>query len=392
MNYKKISVFIGTVFIFIVVIVIFYFYFKFNQKQKNINKEQHVKTTQMTNKIPEYSDVHIPSYREQLMGIITEKIKIRNLKKMIRTVGIVEVDERLKSVIQTKFSGWIEDLFVNFTGIPVKKGQPLFTVYSPELYSTQEEYILALQDNKFGKGYLAEHFKRLNNDLVNATKRRLELWDIPDGEIAKLEKIKKPSKRLVLRSPSDGIVLGKNAFIGMNVGPGMVIFTVADLSHVWIIADIYEQDIELVKMGQKGKIKATSLPDKTIEGKITFIQYTVDNPTRTAKIRFECDNKNFALKPGMYSTVNIEVPIGNGLALPEEALIDTGKRKIVFVSLGNGHYEPRQVRLGYKADAFYQVLGGLEVGDSVVTSAQFLLDSESRIKSSSGGGMKEHGM
>lgn len=395
MSYNKIFLVIGV----LVLATVGVFAFIFFLGTSSHDHQQMVHADHETAKHPEgkehlhdYAHVYIDPQRVQLMGIATERIKIRELNKTIRTVGIVDVDETRKSVVQTKFSGWIEKLFINFTGIPVKKGQPLFTVYSPELHATQEEYLLALGDGSNGKGYLEKQFKNLNNDLIRAARKRLELWDIPDDEISRLEKEKKPSKTLTLLSPCKGIVLDKHAFIGMNVEPGIPIFIIADLSHVWVVADMYEQDIALIKRGQTGKIATTSFPDKTLKGVVTFINYTIDNPMRTAKIRFECDNKDFALKPGMYATVTIEVPMGTWLALPEESLIDTGKRKIAFVALGDGHYEPREVQLGHKANAYYQILGGLDAGDAVVTSAQFLLDSESRIKASGSGGMKEHGM
>lgn len=322
-----------------------------------------------------YAAVHIDSLRVQHMGIITEEITMRTLHKTIRSIGIVEVDETKKSIVQTKFKGWIEELYVNFTGMLIEKNQPLFAVYSPELLATQEELLLALQHEAY-----EEESKNYLQSLSQGARVRLELWQVPRAQIHALEKNKKPFRTLIINAPHAGIVLQKMAFIGMNVEPGMPIFTIADLSRVWIVAAIYEQDINLIKMNYRAKISITSLPDKQFEETITFINYVIDTPTRTAKIRFECDNQDYVLKPGMYATVNIKIPLDEALALPEEALIDTGKRKIVFVAVKDGHYEPREIIIGYKADSYYQVLDGLEAGEKVVTSAQFLIDSESRLK------------
>lgn len=313
-----------------------------------------------------YAMVHVDPARIQLFGVLTEKVQIRDLKKTIRTVGVVEVDETRQSVIQTKFSGWIEKLYVNFVGMSVKQGQPLFSVYSPDLLSTQEEYLIALNDG--------------SDELIKAARQRLALWDISSEQIAQLEQTKKPSKTLTIKSPLAGIVLDKKAFIGMNIEPGMPIFTIADLSRVWIIADIYEQDVASIKIGQKAMLSVTSLPGQTLDGTVTFISHVLQASTRTAKVRFECDNAKKLLKPGMYATVQIALDMGKTVALPEESVIDTGKRKIVFIDQGKGRYHPREVEVGFKADPYYQVISGITPGDAVVTSTQFLFDSESRLK------------
>lgn len=341
--------------------------------------------------IPGYAAVQIDPQRVQLLGIITEKVSIKNLKKTIRTVGIVEVDERLISTIQTKFTGWIEKLYVNFTGIPVKKGQPLFTVYSQDLFATQQEYLLALKDLEHPiSGRFAQELKKASEELLQAARKRFALWDISDEQIKILEQTGQATKTLTMYSPVNGIVLKKNAFVGMNVEPGMELFAVADLSHVWILADVYENDMSLVKVGQKAQIIIPALPQHTITAEATYVSYVVETSTRTAKVRFESDNTDFLLKPGMYTRVDIDIPLGPSLAVKDEAVIDTGKRKIVFVAKGNGHFEPRDVRLGYKANSYYQVLDGLEEGEDVVLSSQFLLDSESRITALETKDMKEH--
>lgn len=331
----------------------------------------------------EYSLVKVDPQRIQLFGIQTTKISVKDLTRKIRTYGFVDVAETHISHIQTKFTGWIEELYVDFTGKPVEKGQPLFKVYSQELYSTQEEYLLALKDLKRQfTGRFANELKKASESLLYSAKKRLELWDITPQEIDELETRDRATKTLTFFSPISGIVLNKKAFVGMNVEPGLTIYTIADLSHIWILADIYENDIQFIKLGQQASLKVTSLPDKIFKGTVTFIDYVVNTSTRSTRVRFEFDNSGYLLKPGMYATVEIDLNLGKQLALPEEALIDTGTRKIVFVEKEKGLYEPREVQLGYKADHYYEIISGLKTGESVVTSSQFLLDSESRIKSS----------
>lgn len=352
---------------------------------KKEKTEQKMPMEMEQSKIPGYASFEMSSERIQLIGVLTDKVAERELIKKIRTVGLVEVDERNIANIQTKFKGWIEKLYVNFTGILVKQGDQLFSVYSPELLATQEEYLLALKNlDKRPQGVYGKEFQKSDQELFESAKRRLELWDVPDDEINRLNKTRKPFKTLTFFSPIEGIVLNKNAFIGMNVEPGMNIFTVADLAQVWIIADIYEQDLSLIQLGQKGTISFLSFPGKPLQASVVYINYVLEQPTRTAKIRFDVDNVDYRLKPGMYATVEISLDLGKFLSIPDSAIINTGERKIVFVAKGNGVFVPRDIQTGWKAEEYVQVLSGLSEGEEVVTSAQFLLDSESRIRASQG--------
>lgn len=360
-----------------------------NEEHANMTPTKQEETP--TSPVPGYAPVEIDTSRLQIMGVTTAKVERRPLRKEIRTVGIVEVDETRIANIQTKFSGWIEKLTANFVGMPVKKGQPLFSVYSPELLSTQEEYLLALKDIRHPlKGRFAKDLQQSSYELSQAARRRLELWDISQQDLRQLEQTGKPLKTLTIYSPVEGIITKKNAYIGMNVEPGMNIFTIADLSKIWVIADIYEGDISFVKEGQHADISITSFPDKKFEGMVSFISHLVDTKTRTVKVRFESLNPGHLLKPGMYATVHMHMDLGLIVSVPEEAIIDTGDKKIVFVAKGGGHFEPREVKLGPKAENFFEVLGGLEPGEEVVTSSQFLFDSESRLKAAEGG-MPGHG-
>lgn len=345
------------------------------------------------NGTPGYSVLNIDPERIQHLGVSLDKVIMRNLTKKIRTIGIVEVDERLIAHIQTKFTGWIEELYVDFVGMPVTVDQPLFSVYSQELFATQEEYLLALHDLHYPvSGKFSQEFKQSSRDLLHATRNRLELWDISPEQILQLEQTKKPTKTMLIRSPIDGIVLSKTGFLGMNVAPGINTYTIADLSYIWILADIYENDVSLIHLGQTAQLTLPALPGQTFKGKSTFINYVTEPSTRTTKIRFEFVNIDYLLKPGMYATIEFDLDMGKHLSLPQEALIDTGERKIIFVSQGEGRFEPREVKLGFKAGDFYQILEGLEENETVVTSAQFLFDSESRLKALKKTGMQDHKM
>lgn len=360
------------------------------QKPQEQNSEQSDKPTSMSNMegMPPsgYSEVKIDPQRIQLFGVHTEKIISRELNKSVRAVGIVAADERRVANVQTKFSGWIVDLYVNFTNQTVNQGEPLFSVYSPALLATQEEYIIAKKGAKNQlKGTFGEEYSRTNQKLLESVRQRLELWDIPQEEIDRLDQQAIPMKTLTIRSPINGIVLQKNAFAGMNVEPGMNIFTVADLSHVWVLADIFEQDIASIRIGQQAALTINAYPGRTFEGKVDFINYVLDQATRTTKLRFDFNNTEMLLKPGMYGIVDLTIPIGFVLALPEAAVIDTGTKKIVFIEKAPGFYRPIEVELGAKGGGYYQVLKGLNENDLVVTTSQFLMDSESRIQATGGG-------
>jgi len=335
-----------------------------------------------------YSTIELPPERVQTMGITTAPVASRQFTKTLRTVGIVEMDETRVSHVHTKFMGWIEELYVDFIGRPVKKGQPLFSIYSPELLTTQEEYLLALRDSERTiQGPFAEEAKKAAKELLAAAQRRLELWDVPAAEIARLEKTRTPRRTIVINSPRTGVVIEKNALEGMQVDPEMELFVIADLSQIWVQADIYENDIPFVKVGQEATLSLSALPGRSLFGTVKFIDPVVEETTRTIDVRFEFANPEQLLKPGMFATVALALDLGAGLAVPEEAVIDTGERKIVFVAKGEGIFEPREVSLGNPVDDFYPVLAGLAENELVATSAQFLLDSESRIKAGGGGGM-----
>ena len=325
--------------------------------------------------------VTIAPERLQTIGVKYEPVARRPLEKIIRTVGRVAVDERKLAKVTIKFHGWIERLFVSATGDHVKKAQQLFTIYSPDLVATQEEYLLALQGRKQMGGSEFPEVARGSQDLLEATKRRFQLWDITADHVRELEKTGKVLKALPIHSPITGTVIKKEALAGAHVDPGQELYTIADLSHIWILADIYEYELSFVKAGQQAAVTLSYDPSTVLTGHVSFIYPTLDPKTRTAKVRFELNNRGEMLKPDMYANVELRVSLGTRLAIPQEAIIESGQKQVVFLHHGGGKLEPRLIKTGVKTGEWTEVLEGLKEGEHVVTSANFLIDSESRLKS-----------
>jgi len=335
--------------------------------------------------------VNISPERQQMIGVKIGTVERRHLEKVIRTTGRVDYDEKRLVTISTKIGGWVEDLYVDFTGAYVKKGQPLLTIYSPELVSTQEEYLVALRARE---GFMKSPFPEVassGNSLAESARRRLKLWDISDDQIKALEQSGQPQKTLTLHSPYGGFLLERMVYRGMNVTPGMALFKLADLSVVWIYADIYEHELPLIRLGQVASVKLAYLPAETFTGKVIYIYPSLDPKSRTAKVRLEFPNPKGRLKPEMYADVSLKIDLGEKLVVPEGAVNDTGIRQVAFIDKGSGYFEPREVKLGVKVDDYYEVIEGLKPGDRVVTSANFLIDSESKFKEAVGGAGGEHG-
>ncbi len=328
--------------------------------------------------------VQITPERQQLIGVKIGKVEMRPIEKIIRTVGRVDYDERKVVTVSSKIGGWIEDLYVDFTGRLVRQGEPLLTIYSPELVSTQEEYLIALRSRKDLMKSPFPEVAASGNSLVESARRRLKLWDISDDQIKALEESGQAKKTLTLHSPFSGFVLEKMAFKGMNVMPGMALFKLADLSTVWLYADIYEYELPFIRVGQQAAIQLSYLQGETFNGKAIYIYPSLDPNTRTTKVRFEFPNPDGKLKPEMYANVEIRVHLGKRLVVPEGAIIDTGLRQMAIVDKGNGYFEPREVKVGAKVDHYYEIIKGLKAGERVVTRANFLIDSESRFKEAVG--------
>ncbi len=330
--------------------------------------------------------VMVSPERQQLIGLKTGLVEYRSIDRTIRTVGVVEFDERRLSDVNIKIEGWIESLLVNFTGERVKKGQPLLTIYSPDLVSTQEEYLQALRAREtLAKSRFADIVSGAET-LVNASKRRLQYWDISDEEIAALERTGTPRKSMTIYSPIDGVVIEKMALRGKKVMPGESLYKVADLSTIWVQAEIYEYEISAVTLGQTAGITLTSYPGERFRGKVSYIYPILTEKTRTVKVRFEFPNTNdWKLKPQMYANVELRIPFGKRLVVPDEAILDSGTQQLVFIDGGQGTFVPREVTVGVRADGYTEILTGLSAGERVVTSANFLIDSESQLKAVVGG-------
>jgi Cu(I)/Ag(I) efflux system membrane fusion protein len=318
----------------------------------------------------------------QDIGVKVEKVMARSLSRTIRTTGIVQANETSIHSINSKVMGWVERLYVDYTGMPVRKGEPMLSLYSPELVSTQQEYLQAIRYQKELAHSSMKEARDGGNTLVESARRRLSYWDIPDIEIQELEQRGTPEKSMTLYSPVDGYVMDKAVFKGQNVAAGMELFRIADLSTVWVIADIYQFELPWVKIGQPANITLSYHPGTSIQGKITYIYPTLSMDTRTAKVRIEVRNSAaLELKPGMFATVQIASPVRvRSVAVPEQAVIRSGERNIVVVALGGGYFEPRDVTLGVSADGYQQVVDGLRAGENIVTSSQFLIDSESNLR------------
>jgi Cu(I)/Ag(I) efflux system membrane fusion protein len=328
--------------------------------------------------------IDVSPEKQQLVGIRTAVAEVRPLVKKIRTVGIVTYDETRVAQVFSKVDGWVEKLFVNYTGKLVQQGQPLFTYYSPDLVTTQEEYLLALDaKQKLGSSSIKE-ISQGADSLLESAHRRLALWDISEDQIGELQKSRKPKRSLTLFSPISGFVIKKDVLQGMRVMPDKELYTIADLSTVWVNADIYEYELAQIRVGQKATIDLSYFPGRTFNGKVAWISPVLDEKTRTAKIRLEFPNREFILKPEMYANAEIEIDGGRKLAVPDEAVLDSGLRKIVFLDKGNGRFAPAEVKLGAKYDNLYEVLDGLSPGERILASASFLLDSESRLKEAMG--------
>lgn len=332
----------------------------------------------------------IDAERLQSIGVKFEEAKYRLMEQNIRTVGRVEINERLIAQVNIKIEGWIEQLFVNTTGEHVKKGQILFTLYSPELVATQQEYLLALQSAKtLGNSEFPEVAKGANS-LLDMARRRLGLWDIETYHLRDLERTGDVLKTLPIHAPLTGTVITKTALAGMHVNPGDQLYTIADLSRVWVLADIYEYELPLIKPGQTASVSLSYAPKNQYQSRIDFIYPTVDPETRTAKVRFELDNPAEIFKPGMFANVALAIPMGTRLVVSKNAVLESGERQIIFIHLGGGKLEWRSVKTGQRSGDWIEIMEGLNEGEHIVTSANFLLDSESQLKNAVSGmtGMK----
>jgi Cu(I)/Ag(I) efflux system membrane fusion protein len=339
--------------------------------------------------VPGYVPVTLPADRQQMMGVTVEQVQRMNLENNIRTVGRVVADETRLHHVHTKFEGFIEELFVDYVGKFVKKGQPLFSIYSPELVVTQKEYLLALRaQGQFGP--FGSDSALAGVDLLGSARQRLSLWDVSPGQIAQLEKSGQPIKALTVYSPATGFVTAKIASHGMRVTPGDSLYDIIDLASVWVLADVYEVNLPFVRMGQSAEMSLAYRPDRVWKGRITYIYPSMEEKTRTVKVRLEFANPGGELKPEMYADVELKGSLGQALVVPDSAVISTGERTLVFVAKGSGVFEPREVTTGVKTRNYFEIKSGLSMGEKVATGANFLLDSESKLKAAISGASGSH--
>jgi len=329
--------------------------------------------------VPVYGDaaaassaIALDSATIQMMNIQTTEIARGPLRRTIRTVGTIDYNETALAAVTTKFKGWIEKLDVDATGQLVMRGEPLFDIYSPELYSAEAEYLAVLRTNSDASA----------TALREAALDKLKFFDISDAQITALEKSREPRKTMQILAPADGFVIEKNVVQGQMVDAGMPLYRLADLGIVWVFAQVYEQDLPYVQLGQEAVVKLSSLPDREFRGRVTYVYPNVDEKTRTARVRLEFENPGYFLKPGMFVSAQIVSELKPSVLLvPDSAVLRSGDKNTVFVALPGGKFDPRTVMLGLEAEHDqYEVISGLQAGDRVVTSGQFMLDSESQLR------------
>jgi Cu(I)/Ag(I) efflux system membrane fusion protein len=331
------------------------------------------------------SDIKVSADRVQKLGVRIEQATRRDLARNVRAAGRVEPDERRTYAVAPKFEGWVEKLHVNATGQPVARGQPLFEVYSPELVSAQREYQIAARAQETLQG-APEESRAAMRQLMASSLARLRNWDVPDEQVEALARGGEVRRTVTFRSPVGGVVTERKALQGMRFMPGEMLYQVTDLSAVWVIADVFEQDLGLVRQGSTAKIAINAYPDRVLNGRVTYVYPTLASETRTVPVRIELGNPGALLKPGMYASVELAGSIRQGVVtVPNSAVIDSGTRSIVLVQTGEGRFAPRAVKLGMRTDEHVEVVDGVKEGEPVVTAANFLIDAESNLKAAIGG-------
>ena len=326
----------------------------------------------VTHKEVEEGTIHVDAARRQVIGVKTGRVERKKLVINVRAVGRITYDETQLVDISTKYKGWIGTVFADYTGIQVEKGKPLFTIYSPELLSAQEEFLESQRRVRANP--------QRDRAILHNARRRLRLWDLTAAQISQLAESGKSAEYVPILSPVSGTVIEKNVYDGSAVESGMLLYRVADLSTVWVEADIYESDLPLVELGQTARVTLSYLPGDTFTGTVSYVYPYLDAPTRTGRIRLEVPNPTGTLKPDMYVNIALQIPQGEQLIVPEEAVVMAGETNLVFLDLGGGHLKPQKIEIGRKGPDGYVVLDGLSEGDKVVTSGTFLIAAESKLK------------
>jgi RND family efflux transporter MFP subunit len=332
--------------------------------------------------------VQVSPEKQQLIGVEYGTAEYETTTDTIRAAARVTLDETKIVKVQTRVEGWIDRVFADFTGKYVRKGDPLATVYSPDALATEQEYLLALRAQHTMHDGAMPEMAAGNDNLVAAAHKRLELWDISSQQIDDIARTGKTIENLTVYAPAAGYVTERNAFAKQHVTPDTVLYTLADLSSVWVVADVFEYEAAGVRLGQGATLTLDYLPGRTFYGRVSYILPGVDPASRTLKARIAFDNPAGQLKPDLYGQVEIHTGGARRLMVPESAVLDSGDRQVVFVDRGNGNLQPRPVRVGEHAGGRVEILEGLQAGERIVTSGNFLLDSESQLKAAAAGTAK----
>lgn len=334
-----------------------------------------------TPRVPVTLDVR----RQQLIGVRTARAQRVMLTPEVRAVGTVRYDESRLTEINVRTDGWIRELRADYTGKAIRRGEPLFALYSPELIATQEEYLLAVRGQTQATGGQMPELREYSTRLVEAARERLFRWDMAPADVQALEQRGSAFETVAVRSPVSGVIVEKTAVEGMHVAAGQTLFRVADLSVVWVEADVYERDMAAVRVGQAATVTLDAYPDQRFLGRATYIYTFVEEQTRTVKVRFEFPNPRGLLKPGMYANVQLKGAAMAALSVPADAVLDSGTEQVVFVALGNGYFEPRRVTAGRRMGDAVEITEGLKEGEEVADGATFFLDSESQLRAAARG-------
>jgi RND family efflux transporter MFP subunit len=339
------------------------------------------------NRLPEGS-VQITPEKQQLIGVEYGTVDYESVSGALRAVARVTIDETKVSKVNSKLEGWLEQVFVDSVGGQVKKGDPLVTIYSPEALATQQEYLLAIKGQTMMHDSPVHEMLGSTDNLVAAAKKRLELWDITDRQIAAIAETGRPVQYLTLYAPASGFVMERNAYAKQRIMPDTVLYNITDLSSVWVVADVFEYEASNVRIGQPAALTLAYLPGRTFRGHVSYILPAIDPATRTVKVRIEFANPEFLLKPEMYGEVEFQTGGSRRLVVPQTAVLNSGDHQTVFVDRGNGYFEPRDVKIGAQSGGRTEILRGLKAGERIVISGNFLIDSESQLKTALGGASK----
>jgi Cu(I)/Ag(I) efflux system membrane fusion protein/cobalt-zinc-cadmium efflux system membrane fusion protein len=389
MNYRKL--FIAAVALNVVLAVAAYWFWRFsrpttgNQPQaEHPPMEGFTVNTPPEGASPPLSSVELTPEQMQLLGVRTGRVEYKNIQSDIRATGSVEVDERRRAYVQTRYPGWIKDVIVNATYQFVKKGQPLFTIYSPELVASEQEYLLARMNVQRVSQSSVQGVSSGAETLLRAARERLLQWNLSEEDISRLEASEKPLTDFTFASPVSGYVIERTALPNAYVQPDMRLYTIADLSSVWVQGQIFQEDAGKLKPGDPAEITVDAYPNRTFHARVEQVLPQIDPNTRTLPVRLTVPNTSLLLKPGMFINVRLVLPQGRQLFLPATAVLQSGSRQVVFVSRRQGTFDPREVQLGTRTDDGFTVIKGLQAGDMVATSANFLIDSESQLQAAAG--------